>query len=84
MLTLAIVEGYAGYSLLDDLLSGMGLAIGNATALSIPVVGGDVASLDLGRSVPGAPTPSSHGSSSPTSSSCRRLIAAPDRRSTSR
>ena len=28
MLGLALVEGYAGYSLVDDLLSGMGLAIG--------------------------------------------------------
>ena len=53
MLMLALLEGYLGYSLLDDLLSGMGLAIGNAVALSIPFVGGNLAALDLGRAVPG-------------------------------
>jgi ubiquinol-cytochrome c reductase cytochrome b subunit len=36
MLFTALVEGYLGYSLVDDLLSGMGLAIGYATALSVP------------------------------------------------
>jgi quinol---cytochrome-c reductase cytochrome b subunit len=40
MLMLAIVEGFAGYSLPDDLPSGMGLAIAYAVALSVPVVGG--------------------------------------------
>lgn len=40
LLALALVEGYAGYSLLDDLLSGMGLAIGNGVVLSLPGVGG--------------------------------------------
>ena len=39
MLALAVVEGYAGYSLPDDLLSGMGLAIGYSVALSVPVIG---------------------------------------------
>ena len=34
---LAILEGFAGYSLLDDLLSGMGLAIAYSVALSIPL-----------------------------------------------
>jgi ubiquinol-cytochrome c reductase cytochrome b subunit len=43
LLGVAILEGYLGYSLLDDLLSGMGLAIGYGTALSIPGVGGPVA-----------------------------------------
>ena len=28
MLGIALLEGYIGYSLVDDLLSGMGLAIG--------------------------------------------------------
>ena len=28
MLTLALLEAYLGYSLVDDLMSGMGLAIG--------------------------------------------------------
>ena len=40
MLMLAILEGFAGYSLVDDLLSGMGLAIAYSVALSIPFVGG--------------------------------------------
>jgi ubiquinol-cytochrome c reductase cytochrome b subunit len=54
MLTLALVEGFAGYSLLDDLLSGMGLAIAYATTLSIPVAGGDVGFLIWGDQFPGA------------------------------
>jgi len=39
MLLLAIFNAFAGYSLPDDLLSGTGLRIFNAIALSIPVVG---------------------------------------------
>ena len=39
MLVLATVEGFAGYSLPDDLLSGTGLRIADAIILSIPVVG---------------------------------------------
>ena len=54
MLVLALVEGFAGYSLLDDLLSGMGLAIAYATTLSIPAIGGDVAFLIWGDQFPGA------------------------------
>jgi ubiquinol-cytochrome c reductase cytochrome b subunit len=53
MLMLAVLEGYAGYSLLDDLLSGMGLAIGNAVALSIPFVGGELGTLIWGGRFPG-------------------------------
>ncbi|HEX3734415.1 MAG TPA: cytochrome b N-terminal domain-containing protein [Solirubrobacterales bacterium] len=53
MLILAVVEGYAGYSLLDDLLSGMGLAIGNAVALSVPGVGGQLGTLIWGGRFPG-------------------------------
>jgi ubiquinol-cytochrome c reductase cytochrome b subunit len=53
MLILAVVEGYAGYSLLDDLLSGMGLAIGNAVALSVPFVGGQLGTLVWGGRFPG-------------------------------
>ncbi len=45
LLGVAILEGYLGYSLLDDLLSGMGLAIGYGTALSIPFAGGPLGSL---------------------------------------
>jgi ubiquinol-cytochrome c reductase cytochrome b subunit len=53
MLVLAVIEGYAGYSLLDDLLSGMGLAIGNAVALSVPFVGGQLGTLIWGGRFPG-------------------------------
>ena len=45
LLMLAVVEGYIGYSLLDDLLSGMGLAIGYSTALSLPGIGGALGAL---------------------------------------
>jgi len=55
MLLLALLEGYLGYSLVDDLLSGMGLAIGYAVALSIPFVGANLAML-----IWGAPFPGSH------------------------
>ncbi len=54
MLVIAVVEGYAGYSLGDDLLSGMGLAIGYGVALSIPVIGAQVALLIWGAPFPGA------------------------------
>ena len=43
-----------GYSLVDDLLSGMGLAIGWAVAMSIPLVGGPLATLLWGGQFPGA------------------------------
>jgi ubiquinol-cytochrome c reductase cytochrome b subunit len=55
LLMLAVVEGYAGYSLLDDLLSGMGLAIGYSTALSIPGVGGALGSIIWDGPFPGGP-----------------------------
>jgi ubiquinol-cytochrome c reductase cytochrome b subunit len=54
MLFTSLLEGYLGYSLVDDLLSGMGLAIGYSVALSLPVVGGDVGSLIWGGPFPGA------------------------------
>jgi ubiquinol-cytochrome c reductase cytochrome b subunit len=53
MLGLAILEGFAGYSLVDDLLSGMGLAIANAVVLSVPFVGGQMGSLIWGGQFPG-------------------------------
>ena len=53
LLTLAVVEGYAGYSLLDDLLSGMGLAIGYSTALSLPGIGGALGALLWDGQFPG-------------------------------
>lgn len=39
LLLLAIFNGYCGYSLLDDELSGIGLRIGYSIALSVPVIG---------------------------------------------
>ena len=53
MLVLALLEGYLGYSLVDDLLSGMGLAIGYGVALSLPLVGGNLAGLIWGGPFPG-------------------------------
>src|SRR5207302_4006814 len=55
MLILALLEGYLGYSLVDDLLSGMGLAIGYSVLMSIPVVGGNLALLLWGAPFPGNP-----------------------------
>jgi ubiquinol-cytochrome c reductase cytochrome b subunit len=55
LLGLALVEGFAGYSLLDDLLSGMGLAIGNGVALSIPGLGGPAGALIWDGQFPGGP-----------------------------
>ena len=52
MLMLAILEGFAGYSLVDDLLSGMGLAIAYSVAMSIPLIGAQLAHAHLGRPVP--------------------------------
>ncbi len=54
MLTLAILEGFAGYSLPDDLLSGMGLAIAYGVALSLPLVGAPLAFLVWGGEFPGS------------------------------
>jgi ubiquinol-cytochrome c reductase cytochrome b subunit len=45
MLMLAIFEGFAGYSLGDDLLSGMGLAIAYSVVMSVPFVGANLALL---------------------------------------
>ncbi|MBV9838170.1 MAG: ubiquinol-cytochrome c reductase cytochrome b subunit [Solirubrobacterales bacterium] len=54
MLMLAILEGFAGYSLADDLLSGMGLAIAYSVAFSIPFVGAQLAYLIWGGPFPGS------------------------------
>ena len=53
MLMLAILEGFAGYSLVDDLLSGMGLAIAYAVAMSIPLIGAQLAYLVWAGRSPG-------------------------------
>jgi ubiquinol-cytochrome c reductase cytochrome b subunit len=49
----SLLEGYAGYSMVDDLLSGMGLAIGYGVALSIPFFGANLAALIWGGPYPG-------------------------------
>jgi ubiquinol-cytochrome c reductase cytochrome b subunit len=54
MLMLAILEGFAGYSLVDDLLSGMGLVIAYSVALSIPFIGAQLGYLVWGGPFPGA------------------------------
>jgi ubiquinol-cytochrome c reductase cytochrome b subunit len=54
MLMLALLEGFLGYSLVDDLLSGMGLAIAYAVTLSIPFLGANLALLLWGAPFPGA------------------------------
>ena len=53
LILLGIIEGFAGYSLPDDLLSGTGLRIADAIMLSIPVVGTWVSFLVFGGSFPG-------------------------------
>ena len=55
MLLLALLEGYLGYSLVDDLLSGMGLAIGYSVAMSFPLIGANLAELIWGGPFPGVP-----------------------------
>ncbi len=52
LLILAIVNGYFGYSLPDDLLSGAGLRIAYAILLSVPVIGPWLAFIALGGTVP--------------------------------
>jgi ubiquinol-cytochrome c reductase cytochrome b subunit len=52
MLVLALGNGFLGYSLLDDLLSGIGLRIAYSLAESIPFVGTWVASLAFGGEFP--------------------------------
>jgi ubiquinol-cytochrome c reductase cytochrome b subunit len=53
MLAAALLEGYLGYSMIDDLLSGMGLAIGYAVLMSVPFVGANLAQLVWGDPFPG-------------------------------
>ena len=56
MLFLALLEGYLGYSMVDDLLSGMGLAIGYGVALATPFIGGNLALAIWGAPFPGDPS----------------------------
>ena len=53
MLMLALLEAYMGYSLVDDLLSGMGLVIGYSVGLSIPFVGANLMEWLFGGPFPG-------------------------------
>ena len=50
---LAMLEGFAGYSLPDDLVSGTGLRIAQGIMLSIPVVGTYVSFFAFGGEYPG-------------------------------
>jgi ubiquinol-cytochrome c reductase cytochrome b subunit len=52
LLVLSIANGFFGYSLLDDLLSGTGVRVGYSIALSIPVVGTWLAFLFFGGEFP--------------------------------
>lgn len=53
LLILAILNGFMGYSLPDDLISGTGLRIAFSILLSIPVVGSWAAFLVFGGNFPG-------------------------------
>ena len=53
MFALAAAEGFAGYSLPDDLLSGTGVRIAEGIMLSIPVVGTYIVYFAFGGSYPG-------------------------------
>ena len=54
LLLLAMLEGFSGYSLPDDLLSGTGLRIADSVALSVPVIGTWLSFLLLGGNFPSA------------------------------
>ncbi|WP_374328330.1 cytochrome bc complex cytochrome b subunit [Streptomyces sp. PSKA30] len=53
LFVLALAEGFAGYSLPDDLLSGTGMRIAQGIMLSIPVVGTYVSMFVFGAEFPG-------------------------------
>jgi len=53
LFVLGMFEGFTGYSLADDLLSGTGLRIGSGITLSIPVVGTWIHALVFGVEFPG-------------------------------
>ena len=67
MLMLALANGFAGYSMVDDLLSGIGLRIAYSVGESIPVVGVWRWASSSAASSPATST--SAGSTSSTSSS---------------
>jgi ubiquinol-cytochrome c reductase cytochrome b subunit len=53
LLTLGLVNGFAGYSLLDDQLSGTGIRIMYSVMISVPFVGPWLAALIFGGQFPG-------------------------------
>ena len=53
LFVLALLEGFAGYSLPDDLLSGTGLRIAQGVVLSIPIVGTYISYFLFGGLFPG-------------------------------
>ncbi len=53
ILAVSLLEAYIGYSLVDDLLSGMGLVIGYSVGLSIPFVGPGLMNLIFQGPFPG-------------------------------
>jgi ubiquinol-cytochrome c reductase cytochrome b subunit len=53
LLMSAVLEGFLGYSLPDDLVSGMGLGIAYSVALAIPFVGANIAMLIWDGAFPG-------------------------------
>ncbi|MGW1515461.1 cytochrome bc1 complex cytochrome b subunit [Streptomyces sp. NPDC002287] len=53
LFALATLEGFAGYSLPDDLLSGTGLRIAQGIAMSVPVVGTYLGFFAFGGEYPG-------------------------------
>ncbi len=53
LLTLGIVEGFLGYSLPDDLLSGTGVRIAEAIIQAVPVVGSYLSFFIFGGAFPG-------------------------------
>jgi ubiquinol-cytochrome c reductase cytochrome b subunit len=52
LMLLAIFNGFTGYSLPDDLLSGTGLRIAHSIALSVPLIGSWIAFLIFGGEFP--------------------------------
>lgn len=56
LLLLALGNGFFGYSLPGDLLSGLGLRVGYSILLSLPVIGGWLAFLLFGSTVPSPAT----------------------------
>jgi ubiquinol-cytochrome c reductase cytochrome b subunit len=53
LMILGLLEGFAGYSLPDDLLSGTGLRIASGVVLAIPIVGTYVSYFLFGGNFPG-------------------------------